>query len=203
MNQLRTIDTAALAQLSKALVGFDRYFTVPSHQNGNYPPHNIVKYSDTSYAIEVAVAGFTKEEIRHFFNQAHCTILAADAKEGMNRSIPEALSCDVPFLLTRDTLGGVHTLMNPKTGIFVEPSGEAIAQGIRHLQEKREQLSPRAWFTDNFGQEKSNAKLRARIAEVAANSGQMVNIAEMRPYLGDIWSHEYYQHAVGIPKASA
>ena len=63
MNQLRTIDTAALAQLSKALVGFDRYFNVPSHQNGNYPPHNIVKYSDTSYAIEVAVAGFTKEEI--------------------------------------------------------------------------------------------------------------------------------------------
>ena len=26
MQQLRTIDTAALAQLSKALVGFDRYF---------------------------------------------------------------------------------------------------------------------------------------------------------------------------------
>ena len=38
MTQLRTIDTAALAQLSKALVGFDRYFTAPHHQNGNYPP---------------------------------------------------------------------------------------------------------------------------------------------------------------------
>ena len=61
--QLRTIDTAALAQLSKALVGFDRYFTAPSHQNGNYPPHNIVKYSETQYGIEVAVAGFSKEEI--------------------------------------------------------------------------------------------------------------------------------------------
>ena len=63
MTQLRTIDTAALAQLSKALVGFDRYFTAPSHQNGNYPPHNIVKYSETEYGIEVAVAGFSKEEI--------------------------------------------------------------------------------------------------------------------------------------------
>ena len=63
MTQLRTIDTAALAQLSKALVGFDRYFTAPHHQNGNYPPHNIVKYDDTHYGIEVAVAGFSKEEI--------------------------------------------------------------------------------------------------------------------------------------------
>ena len=74
MNQLRTIDTAALAQLSKALVGFDRYFNVPSHQNGNYPPHNIVKYSDTSYAIEVAVAGFTKEEIAVEVYQDQLTI---------------------------------------------------------------------------------------------------------------------------------
>ena len=74
MNQLRTIDTAALAQLSKALVGFDRYFSVPSHQNGNYPPHNIVKYSDTSYAIEVAVAGFTKEEIAVEVDQDQLTI---------------------------------------------------------------------------------------------------------------------------------
>jgi len=74
MNQLRTIDTAALAQLSKALVGFDRYFNVPSHQNGNYPPHNIVKYSDTSYAIEVAVAGFTKEEIAVEVDQDQLTI---------------------------------------------------------------------------------------------------------------------------------
>jgi molecular chaperone IbpA len=74
MNQLRTIDTAALAQLSKALVGFDRYFTAPHHQNGNYPPHNIVKYSDDTYAIEVAVAGFTKEEVTVEVDQDQLTI---------------------------------------------------------------------------------------------------------------------------------
>lgn len=72
--QLRTIDTAALAQLSKALVGFDRYFNTPSHQNGNYPPHNIVKYSDDTYAIEVAVAGFTKEEVTVEVDQDQLTI---------------------------------------------------------------------------------------------------------------------------------
>jgi len=60
--QLRTVDPAALAAVSRALVGFDRYFN-NSHANGNYPPHNIVKYDDTHYGIEVAVAGFSKDEI--------------------------------------------------------------------------------------------------------------------------------------------
>jgi molecular chaperone IbpA len=61
--QLRTINPADLAQISRALVGFDQYFNNPRLQNSNYPPHNIVKYSDTEYAIEVAVAGFSKDEI--------------------------------------------------------------------------------------------------------------------------------------------
>lgn len=74
MQQLRTIDTAALAQLSKALVGFDRYFNSSQHVNSNYPPHNIVKYSDDTYAIEVAVAGFTKEEVTVEVDQDQLTI---------------------------------------------------------------------------------------------------------------------------------
>lgn len=63
MTQLRTVDAQALASLSRALVGFDRYFSAPHHQNGNYPPHNIVKYDESHYGIEVAVAGFSKDEI--------------------------------------------------------------------------------------------------------------------------------------------
>jgi molecular chaperone IbpA len=61
--QLRAIDPAHLAHLSRALVGFDTIFNQQLQQQGNYPPHNIVKYSDSEYAIEVAVAGFSKDEI--------------------------------------------------------------------------------------------------------------------------------------------
>jgi len=62
--QLRAIDPAHLANLSRALVGFDTIFNQQLQQaNSNYPPHNIVKFSDSEYAIEVAVAGFSKEEI--------------------------------------------------------------------------------------------------------------------------------------------
>ena len=62
--QLKTVSPADFANLSRALVGFDQIFNQRLQQlNGNYPPHNIVKYSDSDYAIEVAVAGFSKEEI--------------------------------------------------------------------------------------------------------------------------------------------
>jgi molecular chaperone IbpA len=65
MTQLRTIDTTALAHLNRALVGFDRIFNDRSFETRttNYPPYNIVKYEENSYGIEVAVAGFNKDEI--------------------------------------------------------------------------------------------------------------------------------------------
>jgi molecular chaperone IbpA len=66
MTQLRTIDAAALAHLSRALIGFDRIFTnIESRgtNNINYPPFNILKFDDTHYQIEIAVAGFDKTDI--------------------------------------------------------------------------------------------------------------------------------------------
>lgn len=78
MSNLRTIDAAALAHLNRALVGFDRVFNdrfFQGNQNGNYPPHNIVKFDDTHYAIEVAVAGFEKEEITVSVDQDQLTII--------------------------------------------------------------------------------------------------------------------------------
>ena len=34
-----------------------------SHANDHYPPHNIIKENDNEYLIELAVAGFTKDDI--------------------------------------------------------------------------------------------------------------------------------------------
>ena len=95
MNQtnLRTIDAAYLANLSRALVGFDRYFNGHfSNTNGNYPPHNIVKYDETRYGIEVAVAGFSKEEIAVEVDQDQLTITGkkvteTDSKEYLHRGL--------------------------------------------------------------------------------------------------------------------
>lgn len=44
-------------------VGFDPIFRNFQHSSGGYPPHNIVTVSDTEFYLEIAVAGFKKNEI--------------------------------------------------------------------------------------------------------------------------------------------
>jgi molecular chaperone IbpA len=50
-----------------SFVGFDHLFQeleyTARHSKDNYPPHNIIKAGDSDYLIELAVAGFSKEEI--------------------------------------------------------------------------------------------------------------------------------------------
>jgi len=91
--QLRAINPADLAQISRALVGFDTIFNQRLQQaNGNYPPHNIVKYSDSEYAIEVAVAGFSKDEINVEVDQDQLIVrgtqkTADESKEYLHRGL--------------------------------------------------------------------------------------------------------------------
>lgn len=62
---LRTLD---LPSLHRHAIGFDRMFeelnrTFANSKSGNYPPHNIVRVSETKFVVEVAVAGFAESEI--------------------------------------------------------------------------------------------------------------------------------------------
>lgn len=55
-----------LREFDKFFVGYDKLFDQFENVRNltdNYPPYNIVKKSDTSYAIQIAVAGFSKEDI--------------------------------------------------------------------------------------------------------------------------------------------
>jgi len=65
MNQLTRFDTNAL---NRALVGFDTMFNDFEHRfanqlSTNYPPYNVVKRSEDLYEVQIAVAGFSREEI--------------------------------------------------------------------------------------------------------------------------------------------
>ena len=50
-----------------SFVGFDHLFNelehVTRHAQDHYPPHNIIRTSDTDYLIELAVAGFSRDEL--------------------------------------------------------------------------------------------------------------------------------------------
>ena len=66
MNALTRFDTTALQQLNRALIGFDRLFNERGYinqLNQTYPPYNVIKLDEDNYVIEVAVAGFSLEEI--------------------------------------------------------------------------------------------------------------------------------------------
>lgn len=50
-----------------AFIGFETVAAqlehIAKHATDNYPPHNIIKVSDSEYVIELAVAGFTDNEL--------------------------------------------------------------------------------------------------------------------------------------------
>lgn len=54
--------------LNRALVGFDDFFNAfetrhANQLNTNYPPYNVIKFGENDYIIEMAVAGFKRDEI--------------------------------------------------------------------------------------------------------------------------------------------
>ena len=136
MTQLRTINTADLANQSRALVGFDRYFTAPHHQNGNYPPHNIVKYSEDTYGIEVAVSGFTKEEVTVEVDQDQLTI----------RGVKNRPNVDVGIEYLHRGLAARDFEQTFTLAEYMEVVGAKVADGMLQIDIKRlipEALKPR------------------------------------------------------------
>lgn len=82
MSNLQRIDSQSL---NKILVGFDRIFDTleprfMNQLNSNYPPHNIIRVDDYNYIIEVAIAGFKKEEIVVSIEQEILTITGSKNK---------------------------------------------------------------------------------------------------------------------------
>ena len=50
-----------------AFLGFDHIFdqleSIHSHAKDTYPPHNVIKYDNMKYDIELAIAGFNQDHI--------------------------------------------------------------------------------------------------------------------------------------------
>ena len=65
MNAINRFDANAL---NRALIGFDTMFDqlerrFANQVQNNYPPHNIIRTGENTYVIEIAVAGFGKDEV--------------------------------------------------------------------------------------------------------------------------------------------
>lgn len=65
-------------------IGFDRMLDTLLDENvstTNYPPYNIVKVSDSEYAIQIAIAGFGKNDIEIETKENTLTVKSVEKKE--------------------------------------------------------------------------------------------------------------------------
>jgi len=69
-----------------AFVGFDHLFDeldrVAKQANDHYPPHNIVKMGEHEYLIELAVAGFSEDELNVEVKDRSLTIMGEHVSKG-------------------------------------------------------------------------------------------------------------------------
>ena len=69
-----------------SFVGFDHLMNeldhVARHAHDNYPPHNILKSDEDNYLIELAVAGFSRDELEIEVKDRTLTILGEHKSKG-------------------------------------------------------------------------------------------------------------------------
>lgn len=119
-----------------AFVGFDHLFDeldrVAKQAHDHYPPHNIVKTGESEYLIELAVAGFSRDEITIEVKDRSLTINGEHVSQGRE-------------YIHR----GISTKRFKRTfrlSEYVQVSGADLADGILAIQLKYvvpEELRPR------------------------------------------------------------
>ena len=60
---------------------FDRFFDMDTTRDSGYPPYNIRKINEAQYVIEIALAGFSKEDIEVEVTEGNLTIRSKEEKE--------------------------------------------------------------------------------------------------------------------------
>jgi molecular chaperone IbpA len=72
-----------------AFIGFDHLFTeldfATKHAHDHYPPHNIVRENDLEYLIEIAVAGFSMDDLT--IEQKERSLTVTGERESKGREV--------------------------------------------------------------------------------------------------------------------
>ena len=60
---------------------FDRFFDMDTTRDSGYPPYNIRKINEAQYVIEIALAGFSKEDIEVEVTEGNLTVRSKKLEE--------------------------------------------------------------------------------------------------------------------------
>jgi len=86
----RFLNNPTLSNFQRWAVGYDRLFQAMSdapRSDQSYPPHNFIKESDEEFRIELALAGFTKEEVKIVQEEQKLTISGNNSEKENQESI--------------------------------------------------------------------------------------------------------------------
>ena len=85
------LNTPSLVNFERRAIGYDKLFKriidMPENDNQSYPPHNLIKESDTEFRIELALAGFSKKEVKVVQEEQRLTISGNNSEEEGNENI--------------------------------------------------------------------------------------------------------------------
>ena len=62
---------------------FDRFFDMDTTRDSGYPPYNIRKINEAQYVIEIALAGFSKDDIEVELTEGTLTVRSKKLEEQM------------------------------------------------------------------------------------------------------------------------
>lgn len=79
MTNTLTLRSLDIPSIHKFAVGFDQVFDELLRQtagsnSANYPPYNVVKHGEDKFSIELAIAGFTIDDVEITVEKNHLTI---------------------------------------------------------------------------------------------------------------------------------
>ena len=85
---MRTFD---FAPLWRSTIGFDRFFDLVNETQhlevDNYPPYDVLRTGEDSYRINIAVAGFSPDEITITAQQGKLTITGRKMEQASNGNL--------------------------------------------------------------------------------------------------------------------
>lgn len=86
----RFLNNPTLSNFQRWAVGYDRLFQAMSdapRSEQSYPPHNFIKESDEEFRIELALAGFSKEDVKVVQEEQKLTISGNNSEKENQENI--------------------------------------------------------------------------------------------------------------------
>ena len=80
----RFLNNPTLSNFQRWAVGYDRLFQAMSdapRSEQSYPPHNFIKESDEEFRIELALAGFSKKDVKVVQEEQKLTISGTNSEK--------------------------------------------------------------------------------------------------------------------------